>query len=81
MLGRHAHNEGMHRHTTLDLDDELVRQAAEVLGTQGAGPTVRAALEEVVRRRKRMRLLDITTDLTLEKLGELRSTRFGGTQP
>ena len=71
----------MRRHTTLAIDDELIQQAAAALGTQGVGPTVRAALEEVVRRRRRMRLLDLTTDLTLEGLRELRSTRYGDTRP
>lgn len=67
----------MRRHTTLDLDPEVVRDAAAALGTRGTGETVRAALEEVVRARRRRRLLELTTDLGLDDLANLRRTRFG----
>lgn len=40
-------------HTTLDLDRELLTQAAEALGTTRTTETVHAALREVVARRKR----------------------------
>ena len=40
-------------HTTLDLDRELLMEAAEALGTTRTTETVHAALREVVARRKR----------------------------
>lgn len=66
----------MRKHTTLDLDLEVVREAADALGTRGTGETVRAALEEVIRARRRQRLLELTTDLDLGQLGRMRRTRF-----
>ncbi|WP_280429467.1 type II toxin-antitoxin system VapB family antitoxin [Nocardia brasiliensis] len=39
--------------TVLDLDDDLLAQAAEILGTSKKVATVNAALADVVRRRKR----------------------------
>lgn len=43
----------MRTHTTLDLDRELLRQAAEALGTKRTTETVHAALREAVARRRR----------------------------
>jgi Arc/MetJ family transcription regulator len=40
-------------HTTLDLDRDLLRDAAEALGTTRTTETVHAALREVVARRRR----------------------------
>ena len=40
-------------HTTLDLDRDLLRDAAEVLGTTRTTETVHAALRDVVARRRR----------------------------
>lgn len=40
-------------HTTLDLDRELLEQAARVLGTRRTTDTVHAALRDVVARRQR----------------------------
>ena len=40
-------------HTTLDLDHDLLAQAAEALGTKRTTETVHAALREVVARRRR----------------------------
>ncbi len=40
-------------HTTLDLDRDLLREAAEVLRTTRTTDTVHAALREVVARRRR----------------------------
>jgi Arc/MetJ family transcription regulator len=40
-------------HTTLDLDRELLAQAAQALGTTRTTETVHAALREVVARRRR----------------------------
>ena len=43
-------------HTTLDLDRELLDEAASVLGTTRTTDTVHAALREIVARRKRTAL-------------------------
>jgi Arc/MetJ family transcription regulator len=40
-------------HTTLDLDRDLLRDAAEALGTTRTTETVHAALRDVVSRRRR----------------------------
>lgn len=45
--------------TQIDLDDEALRQAAEVLGTPSKVTTVNAALREVVKQAHRRRLLDL----------------------
>lgn len=71
----------MRRHTTLDLDVDLIQEAAAVLGTSRPGETVNAALAEVVRARKRARLLDLSTDLTLDDLRAMRTTRFSPPAP
>jgi Arc/MetJ family transcription regulator len=69
----------MRKHTTIDLDQELVREAASVLGTTRTTDTVHAALSDVVRRRRRQDLFDVANDLDLEALGLIRSHRFAGT--
>lgn len=66
----------MKKHTTIDLDTDLVREAADVLGTTRTTDTVHAALREVVNVRRRLRLLDIEVDLTLDDLREMRRGRF-----
>jgi Arc/MetJ family transcription regulator len=66
----------MRKHTTIDLDQELVREAATVLGTTRTTDTVHAALSDVVRRRRRESLLEVSTDLDLEALDVIRSHRF-----
>jgi len=40
-------------HTTLDLDRDLLRDAAEALGTTRTTETIHAALRDVVARRRR----------------------------
>ena len=45
-------------HTTLDLDRDLLAQAAAVLGTTRTTQTIHAALREVVARRQRRWLAD-----------------------
>jgi Arc/MetJ family transcription regulator len=66
----------MRKHTTIDLDQDLVREAASVLGTTRTTDTVHAALFDVVRRRRRDSLFDVPNDLDLEALGRIRSHRF-----
>jgi Arc/MetJ family transcription regulator len=66
----------MRRHTTIDLDAELVREAAEVLGTTRTTDTVHAALAEVIRARRRLGFLELRPALTLADLDAMRSHRF-----
>ena len=62
-------------HTTLDLDRELLMEAAEALGTTRTTETVHADLREVVARRKRAWLVrrDFSDLETL--LPEIRASR------
>lgn len=66
----------MRKHTTIDLDTELVAAAAGVLGTRRTTETVHAALEEVVAIRGRLRLLEFQPDLSLRDLAVSRQGRF-----
>lgn len=66
----------MRKHTTIDLDVELVRQAAEALGTSRTTDTIHAALADVVRRRLRMEIAGLRPALSLEDLGAMRAHRF-----
>jgi Arc/MetJ family transcription regulator len=66
----------MRKHTTIDLDLELVRDAAAALGTTRTTDTVHAALAEVVARRRRAALVRMELpDLTPQALEEMRSAR------
>ncbi len=67
----------MRKHTTIDLDMVLVGEAAIALETKRVSETVHAALREVVDARRRLRLLDLDPDLTLEGLAADRRGRFG----
>jgi Arc/MetJ family transcription regulator len=62
------------KHTSLYLDEALLDEAAEVLGTQGATQTVRNALEDVVRRNRLMSLAswDVGTSDAMLDPGHLR---------
>ena len=66
----------MRKHTTMDLDMDLVRLAAEALGTTRTTDTVHAALADVVRRRQRMAILDFRPAIDLADLDEMRAHRF-----
>ena len=66
----------MRKHTTIDLDQELVNAAAIVLGTTRTTDTIHAALSDVVRRRRRQGLFDVPNDLDLGALAAIRSHRF-----
>ena len=66
----------MRKHTTIDLDVDLVRDAGAVLGTTRTTDTVHAALADVVRRNRRMAILDLHPALTLADLDALRAHRF-----
>jgi len=60
----------------MDLDQELVRDAAAALGTRRTVETVHAALSEVVRAHRRLRLLELGADLSLQDLEVIRAPRF-----
>jgi Arc/MetJ family transcription regulator len=54
--------------TVIDVDDQMLAQAAEIFGTKTKVATVNAALEDAIKRRKRQaffdRLADGLPDLT-----------------
>jgi Arc/MetJ family transcription regulator len=62
-------------HTTLDLDRDLLREAAEALGTSRTTETVHAALREVVARRRRAWLARRDFGELEKALPELRAPR------
>jgi Arc/MetJ family transcription regulator len=66
----------MRKHTTIDLDTDLVQAAAVALGTTRTTDTVHAALSEVVRRRQRMAITDFRPALDLADLDAMRAHRF-----
>jgi Bacterial antitoxin of type II TA system, VapB len=64
------------RHTTLNLNVALVEEAQCVLGTSQVTETIHRALQEVIDRDKRRRLLEMGMgDLTPQALEELRRER------
>jgi Arc/MetJ family transcription regulator len=66
----------MKKHTTLNLDSDLVVEAARSLGTTGATDTIHRALQEVIDLQKRRRLLEYDLpDLTLESVDDMRRDR------
>lgn len=65
-------------HTTLDLDRDLLRSAAEALGTTRTTETIHAALREVVARRQRAMLARRDFSELEAHLPELRATREFG---
>lgn len=62
-------------HTTLDLDRELLHDAAEALGTTRTTDTVHAALREVVARRRRAWLARRDFSELEAHLSDLRTPR------
>lgn len=65
----------MKTHTTLDLDRDLLAQAAAALGTTRTTDTVHAALREAVARQARARLLARDWSNLKELLPEMRAPR------
>ena len=70
-------------HTTLDLDRELLRDAAAALGTTRTTETVHAALREAVARRRRALLAqhdfaELETALPIMRAAWATSTSGGG---
>lgn len=69
----------MRKHTTLDLDQDLLRDASAALGTRRTTDTVHAALAEVVARRRRATLARLDfPDLTPDALAQMRAPRHAG---
>lgn len=66
----------MRKHTTIDLDPELVGEARRALGTRSTTETIHAALEDVVRRRQRLTITRLRPALTLSDLDAMRAHRF-----
>ena len=66
----------MRKHTTIDLEMHLVGEASAVLETKQINETIHAALREVVNTRRRLQLLELAPDLTLEDLDADRQGRF-----
>jgi hypothetical protein len=62
----------MTKHTSLYLDADLLHEAESILGTSGPTGTVKAALEDVVRRAQLKRLTEWDVELTVAQLDELR---------
>lgn len=72
-----AYTWNMIKHTTLNLDMELLARAQQELGTRTATDTIHRALEEAVNRARRRRLLDHDfSELTPEVIDEMRRPRF-----
>jgi hypothetical protein len=66
----------MAKHTSLYLEEELLREAEGILGTSGPTGTVKAALEDVIRRARLKNLTTWEIELTPDDLEELRRPRF-----
>jgi Arc/MetJ family transcription regulator len=66
----------MRKHTTIDLDTDLVNEAARALGTKRTTDTIHAALSDVVRRRQRMAILEFRPAIDLSDLDAMRAHRF-----
>lgn len=58
------------RKTSFEIDTAKVAAAKEVLGTKGLTDTVDAALDEVVKRQRRMELLELLSDLSTSDLAD-----------
>jgi hypothetical protein len=70
----------MARHTSLYLDEHLLHEAGSILGTTGPTGTVRAALEDVIRRARLQNLAEWDIELTEEELDVLRAPSSGGAE-
>jgi Arc/MetJ family transcription regulator len=63
--------------TNIDIDDQLLSAARELLGTHTKRETVNAALRDVVERRRRLALLELRGEVRWE--GDLEELRAGRT--
>lgn len=67
----------MVKRTNINLDADLVREAAKILGTTRTTDTVHGAMREVVEMASRRRLAaNDFPDLTLESIEAMRAPRF-----
>lgn len=67
---------GDRRHTTLNVDMELIMEAQQIVGTAQVTETIHRALRDVVDREKRRQLLSMDRgDLTPQRLEEMRRNR------
>ncbi|MBA3432890.1 MAG: type II toxin-antitoxin system VapB family antitoxin [Actinobacteria bacterium] len=64
------------KHTSLYIDEDLLTEAARALGTKGPTSTVRAALENAVRRRRLESLASWEVGLAPDDLAQLRAPRL-----
>ena len=64
------------KHTSLYLEEGLLTEAGEILGTRGPTGTVRAALEDVIRRARLQSLTEWEIELQPEEFEELRRPRI-----
>jgi Arc/MetJ family transcription regulator len=63
---------------TVEVDDELLAAAREVLGTETKVATIHAALQQVARRRKVAEALELMNSVEMDYSGSRDSFRFGG---
>lgn len=63
------------RRVTLNVDEELLREAGELLGTDSMTETINGALDEYVSLQYRLRAASRQLDLTPEMLAEIRRPR------
>jgi len=63
------------RRVTLNVDEELLREAGEFLGTTSMTETINGALDEYVSLQMRLRAVNRELDLTPEMLDEIRRPR------
>ncbi len=69
----------MIKHTTVNIDEELLARAQRELGTKTITATIHSALEETVNRARRRRLLEYDfSELTPEMIAKMRETRTFG---
>ncbi len=63
--------------TNIDIDDDLLAEAAEIAGTTTKKSTVETALRELIRRHKVRRVLELWGNFDWEgDLQEMRRSRF-----
>lgn len=58
------------RKTSFEIDTDKVAAAKEILGTKGLTDTVDAALDEIVKRRGRKRLIELLSDPSTSDLAD-----------
>lgn len=69
------------RHTTINLDEDLIKEAQEILGADSVTETVHGALRETVRRFHLRALLERDDFPTPEELERMRAWRTFEDEP